>query len=103
MGIPQRRERVYIVASRVGDPRDVLLVDDAGAPEAPDLERWRSVACGFYWTEGLRGLGWAFDAVPTLKGGSTIGIPSPPAIVLRSGAIVQPDIRDAERLQGFDV
>ena len=36
--------------------------------------------CGFYWTEGLRGLGWAVDAVPTLKGGSTIGIPSPPAI-----------------------
>ena len=36
--------------------------------------------CGFYWTEGNRGLGWAVDAVPTLKGGSTIGIPSPPAI-----------------------
>ena len=36
--------------------------------------------CGFYWTEGLRGLGWAVDSVPTLKGGSSIGIPSPPAI-----------------------
>ena len=31
---------------------------------------------------GIRGLGWAVDAVPTLKGGSTIGIPSPPAIWL---------------------
>lgn len=103
MGVPQRRQRVYLVASRVGDPRDVLLADDAGEPEPPDGRSWRAVACGFYWTEGLRGLGWAYDAVPTLKGGSTIGIPSPPAIVLRSGAIVQPDIRDAERLQGFDV
>jgi len=92
MGLPQRRERVYLVASKEGDPRDVLFVDDA----------WRETACGFYWTEGLRGLGWAFDAVPTLKAGSTIGIPSPPAIVLRSGEIVQPDIRDAERLQGFE-
>jgi DNA (cytosine-5)-methyltransferase 1 len=102
-GLPQRRERVYLVASKVGDPRDVLLVDDAGEPERPDPGTWREVACGFYWTEGLRGLGWAHDAVPTLKGGSTLGIPSPPAIVLPSGDIVQPDIRDAERLQGFDV
>ncbi|MGH7857287.1 MAG: DNA cytosine methyltransferase [Candidatus Binatia bacterium] len=101
-GLPQRRERVYLVASRVGDPRDVLLVDDAGEPTRPDPESWREVACGFYWTEGLRGLGWAYDAVPTLKGGSTLGIPSPPAIVLPSGEIVQPDIRDAERLQGFE-
>jgi DNA (cytosine-5)-methyltransferase 1 len=102
MGLPQRRERVYIVASKVGDPRDVLLVDEADAPAPKDPDRWREVACGFYWTEGLRGLGWAYNAVPTLKGGSTIGIPSPPAIVLPSGEIVQPDIRDAERLQGFD-
>jgi DNA (cytosine-5)-methyltransferase 1 len=60
-----------------------------------------SVPCGFYWTEGIRGLGWAVDAVPTLKGGSTIGIPSPPAIVFPSGLVATPDIRDAERLQGF--
>lgn len=103
MGLPQRRERVYLVASRVGDPRGVLLVDEAGEPEPPNRDAWREVACGFYWTEGLRGLGWAQDAVPTLKGGSTIGIPSPPAIVLTSGEIVQPDLRDAERLQGFPV
>jgi DNA (cytosine-5)-methyltransferase 1 len=37
-----------------------------------------------------------------LKGGSTIGIPSPPAILLPDGRVVKPDIRDAERLQGFD-
>lgn len=98
-GLPQRRERVYLLATLDGDPRDVLLADDAGAPiDEPDH---RDVACGFYWTEGIRGLGWAVDAVPTLKGGSTIGIPSPPAILLPSGAIVTPDIRDVERLQGF--
>jgi DNA (cytosine-5)-methyltransferase 1 len=38
-----------------------------------------------------------------LKGGSTIGIPSPPAIWNpRTGEVGTPDIRDAERLQGFD-
>jgi DNA (cytosine-5)-methyltransferase 1 len=98
-GLPQRRERVFFVATTVGDPRAVLLSDDAGAPVENGTQG--RVACGFYWTEGIRGLGWAVDAVPTLKGGSTIGIPSPPAIWLPSGEIVQPDIRDAERLQGF--
>jgi len=98
-GLPQRRRRVYLLASIEHDPRDVLLTDDSGPP--PDEPDFRTVACGFYWTEGIRGLGWAVDAVPTLKGGSAVGIPSPPAILFPSGRIIKPDIRDAERLQGF--
>jgi DNA (cytosine-5)-methyltransferase 1 len=97
-GVPQRRQRVTLVASRSDDPRGVLFADEAGERR---FVRREASACGFYWTEGLRGLGWAVDAVPTLKGGSTIGIPSPPAIWLSTGEIVVPDIRDAERLQGF--
>jgi DNA (cytosine-5)-methyltransferase 1 len=58
-------------------------------------------AHGFYWTEGTRGLGWAPDAVPTLKVGSSVGIPAPPAILMPDGRVITPDIRDAERLQGF--
>lgn len=100
-GLPQRRERVFLLASKVGDPRDVLLTDDAGEPDEPAFRR--GAAHGFYWTEGVRGLGWAVDAVPTLKGGSTIGIASPPAILLPDGRIVKPDLRDAERMQGFEV
>jgi DNA (cytosine-5)-methyltransferase 1 len=38
-----------------------------------------------------------------LKNGSTVGIASPPAIMLPDGLIVKPDIRDAERLQGFPI
>lgn len=98
-GVPQRRQRVFLLASRVGDPRDYLLTDDAGPP-AP--EPFEGSAFGFYWTEGIRGLGAAVNAVPTLKGGSTIGIPSPPAILLPDGNVVKPDIRDLERLQGFE-
>jgi DNA (cytosine-5)-methyltransferase 1 len=97
-GLPQRRLRVYLVAALKADPRGVLFADEGAPPEPPAPP----IACGFYWTEGIRGLGWAEDGVPTLKGGSTIGIPSPPAIVLPGGRIVKPDIRDAERLQGFD-
>lgn len=101
-GLPQRRRRVYLVASLEADPRAVLFSDEAEIAEgAHDRTMDENLACGFYWTEGIRGLGWAADAVPTLKGGSTIGIPSAPAIVLPDGRVVTPDIRDAERLQGF--
>jgi DNA (cytosine-5)-methyltransferase 1 len=98
-GLPQRRERVFLLASTEVDPANVLLQDDAGPARGIETP---SAAHGFYWTEGSRGLGWAVDAVPTLKGGSTIGIPSPPAVWLPDGRIVTPEIRDAERLQGFD-
>lgn len=97
-GLPQRRRRVLLVASQVADPRQVLFDDDAGEPDEVSAA---GRACGFYWTEGIRGLGWAVDAVPTLKGGSTVGVPSPPAIWMPDGTIVTPDLRDAERLQGF--
>jgi DNA (cytosine-5)-methyltransferase 1 len=98
-GLAQRRRRVYFLASLIDDPRRVLFADEAGEQEARG--EFRKVACGFYWTEGVRGLGWAVDAIPTLKGGSGLGIPSPPAIVLPDGSVGTPDIRDAERLQGF--
>jgi DNA (cytosine-5)-methyltransferase 1 len=101
-GLPQRRRRVYFLASRISDPRTILFADEAGDVYAPE-SGCQDVACGFYWTEGLRGLGWAVNAVPTLKGGSSIGIPSPPAILFTDGRIATPDIRDAERLQGFPV
>ncbi len=100
-GLPQRRNRWYLVGSRGGDPRDVLLADDCEkrsiAADYPD------VACGFYWTEGMRSFGWAVDGVPPIKCGSSVGVPSPPAIRLPSGSYVTPDLRDTERLQGFPV
>ena len=102
-GVPQRRQRVIMIAARDIDPRTILFADEAGEP---DDDWFSSDAYGFYWTEGLRGLGWARDAVPTLKAGSTIGIPSPPAIWNPNGdedrTIVTPDIEEAEALQGFE-
>ncbi len=99
-GLAQRRERVFLVASREVDPSLVLFADDA------PLERPRSAIPqrphGFYWTEGLSGLGWAVDAVPTLKNGSTIGIASPPAVLMPDGRLIKLGVRDGERLQGFD-
>lgn len=99
-GLPHRRERVFLLASRSGDPAGCLLAQNR---PLTDSESGGSVAHGFYWTEGTRGLGWAVDAVPTIKGGSAVGIPSPPAIWFPDGRLATPDIRDAERLQGFPI
>lgn len=98
-GLPHRRQRVFLLASRDQDPAAALLGEDAGP--VPECKDRNGSPCGFYWTEGVRGLGWAVDAVPTLKGGSTVGIPSAPAVWLPHGEIVTPSIEAAERLQGF--
>lgn len=103
-GLPQRRARVVLLASRDDDPRNVLFGDDYSVPE---LDGKPSVlddagAYGFYWTEGKRGLGWVREGVPPIKCGSTIGIASPPAVWMpESDFFGTIDIRDAERLQGF--
>lgn len=103
-GVPQRRQRVLFVASRSLDPSSVLHADDAAGEDFDDSvgEVDTGAKYGFYWTEGLRGLGWTKNAVPTVKGGSRIGIPSPPAIWDPvTGEVGTPSIEDAEALQGF--
>ena len=101
-GVPQRRQRVILLASRSEDPRGILFADDAGVRDETLLA---DDAYGFYWTEGLRGLGWCRDGVPTLKGGSSLGIPSPPAVWIPGNRVgerfVTPGISTAEHLQGF--
>lgn len=103
-GLAQRRRRVFIVASQAGDPRRVLLADDAPKKKAPKLDVTRAVdqrPVGFYWTEGRVGHGLTADAIPPLKAGSTLAIPSPPAVLLPTGRVVTPPIEALERLQGF--
>lgn len=99
-GLPQRRMRWVLVATRDFDAARALFGDEPRARKVVGELR----AKGFYWTEGTSGIGWAENAVPPLKGGSTLGIPCAPAIWdMRDSSIVTPDIRDAERLQGFPV
>jgi DNA (cytosine-5)-methyltransferase 1 len=96
-GLPQRRRRIFIVASRTHDPSTILFNGQASKP----LEEEPSCV-GFYWTEGNRGIGWTANAVPPLKGGSSFSIPSPPAIWNRRAKnFCVPSITDAERMQGF--
>ena len=105
-GVAQRRNRVIVLASRTpGLAAQALLGDDTRRFESFD-EPTSAGASGFYWTEGRRGVGLVRGAVPTLKGGSTLGLPSAPAVWRPDASvgerIVLPSIEDAEVLQGFE-
>lgn len=99
--LPQRRRRVYVVASLNSDPRNVILSGNSLKQQGVITVDEFTEPFGFYWTEGKYALGLYQNGIPTLKVGSSIGIPSPPAIAFPNGDVGSPDIRDAERLQGF--
>lgn len=103
-GVPQRRNRVIVIASNVHDPGPVLLGQDSGLTD--DDVNSEDDAYGFYWTEGRHGLGLIRGATPTLKGGSTIGLPSAPAVWVPNAEpgrkLLLPSLEAGERLQGFD-
>ncbi|WP_449396974.1 DNA cytosine methyltransferase [Devosia riboflavina] len=98
-GLPQRRRRVFLVASTTLDPREVLFADECGAAakSVPNIDR----PIGFYWTEGRFGMGLAVDGIPPLKVASGLGIPSAPAVLFPDGEVLTPSIESCEALQGF--
>lgn len=98
-GLPQRRRRVYFVASLELDPRTVLFADDMARLETPEMDLTRPL--GFYWTEGRSGIGLTVDAIPPLKVGSSLGIVSPPAVLFPDGEVLIPSISACEQLQGY--
>ena len=97
-GIPHRRRRLFMLASLTHSPE--LALFDFERPEPKPVQR-EDTQCGFYWTEGKKGLGWAVDAIPPMKAMSKVV--SPPAIWRPDrGDFVLPTIEDAEALQGFE-
>lgn len=102
-GLPQRRRRVYFVASLEVDPRCVLFADeDPRPPTAVKAELNVESPLGFYWTEGRSGVGFTVDGIPPLKVGSGRGIPSAPAVLFPDGEVLVPSLAVCEQLQGFD-
>lgn len=105
-GIPQRRPRFIFLASNIIHPKDVMFPFDedvdATINDKLDNDFDDTGAFGFYWTEGKIGIGWAKDSIPPLKCGSSLGLPSSPAIWdIHHNFFGTPTIEDAERLQGF--
>jgi len=98
-GLPQRRRRVYFVASLDMDPRSVLFADEAPTLTSPKPDVKNPL--GFYWTEGRSGVGFTVDGIPPLKVGSALGIISAPAVLFPDGEVLCPSLAACEQLQGF--
>jgi DNA (cytosine-5)-methyltransferase 1 len=97
-GLPHQRRRVFIVASSSpGGPMSLLRElppEVSGHVEEP-------IASGFYWTAGLQGINFSNGYSPTLKVGSSLSIPSPPA-VFYGDTVRTISPTEAVALQGFD-
>lgn len=105
-GVAQRRKRVFVLASRHYDPTIVLFRDlNVSSPVHHMPPSGPSDANGFYWSEGNRGVGWGVGVVPTIKGSTTAGIPTSPAVWLpgveAEHRFQTPSIEALEMLQGF--
>ena len=97
-GIPQRRPRFIFLASDIIHPKDILFPLDEDVDATIDDKLNNDIAetgaYGFYWTEK--------DSIPPLKCGSSLGLPSSPAVWdIHNNFFGTPTIEDAERLQGF--
>jgi len=102
-GIPQYRERVFIVASRL--KHYSLAIHGREVPESPLTPGSRTFpeVLGFYWTASARSLCIRRNSIPALKVGapSVKGGTSPVAIFY--GRVVRKlTPAEAMRLQGFD-
>ena len=96
-GLPHHRNRIFLIASKEMD----LAFSIFRTLPCYGVEKKKSIAAGFYWTAGTHALNYSIGYVPTLKIGSTLGIPSPPAV--HYGDVVrQLSSVEAIKLQGFE-
>jgi DNA (cytosine-5)-methyltransferase 1 len=101
-GLPQHRTRLLIIASKDRPVVKSLFRQIPPLPLDTTDSRKRNAAAGFYWTAGIHSINYSRGYVPTIKIGSTLGIPSPPAV--HYGGIVRTVTpSEALVLQGFDL
>lgn len=106
-GVPQRRRRVFIVASAEHPGRRPLLTESEGRKWHPASFRTQGqgaaraietgTAFGFNSTGGTRDIGFRQEQSPTVRVGSSLGIPSPPGALIgfshNQGLDIQPSTR----------
>lgn len=101
-GLPQHRARLLIIASRYDAVARSLFnpLPSFSANSSGD-KGW---AAGFYWTGGVHSINYSFGYVPTIKVGTSLGIPSPPAVhyaVEGKGVVRLLSPSESLSLQGF--
>jgi DNA (cytosine-5)-methyltransferase 1 len=98
-GLPHQRRRVFLVASADHTIPQTL---HRKLPNIISGKKSSREVSGFYWTAGSRSICYSEGYIPTLKVGSSLSIPSPPAIFY-DGVVRQLSAVEALSLQGFDV
>jgi DNA (cytosine-5)-methyltransferase 1 len=99
-GLPQERNRVFIVASK---HREHALALHAAQPEPCRLAIHPApLAAGFYWTAGGRSICYSVGYTPALKIGASDGKGRSVVAVFRDGLVRKVSANACARLQGFD-
>lgn len=100
-GLPQDRERIIIVASRIPNIAASLHRPIEATAQASRQETGR--AAGFYWTGGLRSICYSEGFVPALKvGASPPKGGTSPVAVFYGNTVRKLSASECVRLQGFD-
>lgn len=101
-GLPQNRSRILLVASKHEEIALTLFRELPDLPKDAIDPSLKEKAAGFYWTAGTHSINYSRGYVPTIKVGSSVEIPSPPAVhygdVVRRISPVE-----ALALQGFQL
>lgn len=95
--LPQNRNRVFLIASRFRE-----LSASVHRPVNVGAVKSGAHASGFYWTAGLQGICYSDGYVPALKIGSSIGVPSPPAVHY-DDIVRKASANECLALQGFSL
>ena len=98
-GLPHNRNRIFIVASKQIDP-PVTLHRKIELKYPNQSAGEKSEVSSFYWTAGSQSICYSNGYTPTLKVGSSLSIPSPPALHY-NGIVRLLKPEEALRLQGF--
>jgi DNA (cytosine-5)-methyltransferase 1 len=98
-GLPQERRRVFIIATK--DPSIARALHRPFDHNSSTTWQTQPLCNGFYWTAGSRSICYSKGYVPTLKVGSGLSIPAPPAIHF-DGCVRKVTAEETLRLQGFD-
>ena len=96
-GVPQHRSRLILIASQYPELAYSIF---RPMPYFHTEAETASGAAGFYWTAGTHSINYSRGYVPTIKVGSALKIPSPPAVHF-GDTVRQLSIKEVLALQGF--
>jgi DNA (cytosine-5)-methyltransferase 1 len=100
-GLPQHRTRLLIIASKEESHVASLFRQTPEFEERIHDPAKAELAAGFYWTAGTHSINYSRGYVPTVKVGSSLRIPSPPAVHY-ADRVRLISAAEALALQGFD-